>query len=211
MKLYYHEEYLEAGIDEVARGCLLGRVYSAAVIWPKENDPDIDHPIMKDSKKLSAQKRVIMRDYIFENAIDYSVGYADENVIDKINILNATYNAMHSAIGGLSIDLDYLIVDGNKFKPYMNKDGDLVPHKCVINGDANYYAIAAASILAKVEHDEYIQNLCEEYPELDERYDLLSNMGYGTEKHIEGIKKYGISQFHRRSFGICQSAQIKKV
>lgn len=205
MKLYLDENNLEVGVDEVARGCLLGRVYSAAVIWNKENDPDFDHPIMKDSKKLSRKKREEMFDYIKEHAIDYSISFEDSETIDTINILNATYKAMHYAISKLNISVDKILVDGNRFKPYISNNGTLIPHKCIIDGDTKYYSIACASILAKVTHDNYIIKLCNEYPDLDEKYGLLSNMGYGTKKHIDGINKYGLSKFHRRSFGICKN------
>ncbi len=205
MDLFYNEKDVEAGVDEVARGCLLGRVYTCAVIWGKENDDSIEHPIMKDSKKLSKQKREEMYEYIKECALDYCVSYNDEKVIDDINILNATYNSMHKSLNGLDISIDNILVDGNNFKPFTDKEGNFVPHICFEKGDTKYYSIAAASILAKVEHDKYIKELCEKYPDLDEKYDLLSNMGYGTEKHINGIKKYGISEFHRKSFGICKN------
>ena len=205
MNLYYNDKDIEAGIDEVARGCLLGRVYTCAVIWNKENDDDIDHPVMKDSKKFTREKREEMSEYVKNYALDYCVSYNDENKIDEINILNATFDSMHKSLDGLNIDVDNILVDGNRFKPYINKEGNFVPHICFEKGDTKYYAIAAASIIAKVEHDKYIRELCNEYPELNEKYDLLSNMGYGTEKHIEGIKKYGISKFHRKTFGICKN------
>ena len=209
MNLYYNDKDIEAGIDEVARGCLLGRVYTCAVIWNKENDDDIDHPIMKDSKKFNRDRREEMAEYVKNYALDYCISYNDENKIDEINILNATFDSMHKSLDGLNIDVDNILVDGNRFKPYINKEGNFVPHICFEKGDTKYYSIAAASILAKVEHDKYIRELCDEYPELDEKYDLLSNMGYGTEKHIEGIKKYGISQFHRKTFGICKNYSEK--
>ena len=211
MNLYYNDTDIEAGIDEVARGCLLGRVYTCAVIWNKENDEDFDHPIMKDSKRFNKEKREEMAEYIKNCALDYSIAYNDEKKIDKINILNATFDSMHKSLDGLNIDIDNILVDGNRFKPYLNKEGNYVPHICFEKGDTKYYAIAAASILAKVEHDKYIRELCEEYPELDEKYDLLSNMGYGTESHINGIKKYGISQFHRKTFGICKESKINNI
>ena len=211
MNLYYNDTDIEAGIDEVARGCLLGRVYTCAVIWNKENDEDFDHPIMKDSKRFNKEKREEMAEYIKNYALDYSIAYNDEKKIDKINILNATFDSMHKSLDGLNIDIDNILVDGNRFKPYLNKEGNYVSHICFEKGDTKYYAIAAASILAKVEHDKYIRELCEEYPELDEKYHLLSNMGYGTESHINGIKKYGISQFHRKTFGICKESKINNI
>lgn len=211
MKLFYDPIMIEAGVDEVARGCLLGRVYTCAVIWNKENDEDIEHPIMKDSKQFKREKREEMAEYIKNYALDYCVTYNDENKIDEINILNATFDSMHNSLDGLNIDIDNILVDGNRFKPYLSKNGDFVPHICFEKGDTKYYAIAAASILAKVEHDNYIRDLCNKYPILQERYDLLNNMGYATQKHIEGIQKYGISQFHRKTFGICKEQNITEI
>lgn len=205
MNLYYYPEQIEAGVDEVARGCLLGRMYSAAVIWSNEDNEITRHPLIKDSKKLDKRKRLIMSDYIKEHAIAYSISYQESDVIDKINILNATFKCMHLAIDNLNIDVDNLLVDGNKFKPYISLSGELIPHQCIIGGDNSYYPIACASILAKVEHDQYIMKLCDQYEELDEFYDLRNNVGYGTKKHIEGIQKYGLSNFHRKTFGICKN------
>lgn len=211
MNMYLEENELEAGIDEVARGCLFGRVYTASVIWHKENDPEYEHPIMKDSKKLSAKKREEMDEYIKDFAIDYCITYSDEKTVDKINILQATYESMHNSIRNLHIEPDSLLVDGDKFKPYITANLDVKKHTCIIGGDAKYYSIACASILAKVAHDRYIVNMCRQYPELNERYDLLSNMGYGTKKHIDGIHKYGICQFHRKSYGLCKTAKYNPV
>ena len=205
LKQYFSKHLLEAGIDEVARGCLAGRVYSAAVIWPKELDPEIDHPVIRDSKKLSKKRREYLKDYIEETAIDFSIGWADENCVDNHNILNATYIAMHNAIDGLNVDVDFLIVDGNKFKPYCDRHNEFVSHKCIIDGDAKYVPIACASILAKVYHDKYIEQLCNDYPELDEKYGWRTNMCYGTAQHIAGIKQYGLSPYHRKTFGICKN------
>lgn len=205
MNLCFYPDALEAGIDEVARGCLFGRVYSAAVIWPNEKSEISCHPLIKDSKKLDSRKRLIMSDFIKENAISYSVSYQESETIDQINILNATFKCMHLAIDNLKIEVDNLLVDGNKFKPYISTKGDLIPHQCIISGDNNYYPIACASILAKVEHDNYIIDLCEQHEELDEFYDLRNNVGYGTKKHIFGIQKYGLSNYHRKTFGICKN------
>ena len=203
MQQYFQEDVLEAGIDEVARGCLAGRVYSACVIWPQELDPEEEHLIIKDSKKLSAKRRQILKDYIEENAIDFSVGFEESEIIDKINIRNATFNAMHKAINGLNVEPEYLLVDGNAFKPYYTNNSDLIPHKCFTQGDAKFIPIAAASILAKVYHDEYIDKLCDEKPDL-EKYGWRNNMCYGTEEHLNAIRKYGITPYHRKTFGICQ-------
>ena len=201
MKFFEEDGKLEAGIDEVARGCLAGRVYAAAVIWPSE--PDDSNIILRDSKKLSKKRREFLKDYIEENAIDFSVAYESEKKIDEVNILNATYLAMHKAVSNLNVEPDSLIVDGTAFKPYYNQNGELIQHKCFVNGDSKYYSIAAASILAKVYHDDYIEELCEKEPELD-IYGWRTNMCYGTQKHIDAIMDNGISKYHRKTFGRCK-------
>ena len=178
---------LQAGIDEVARGCLAGPVYAAAVIWPNEFDDEDNKIILRDSKKLSKKKRSILRDYIEENAIDFSVAFETNEVVDKINILKATHQAMHKAIRNLNVKPDELLVDGNLFTTYFDEFGDIIPHECFIKGDDKFQSISAASILAKVYHDEYIEKLVDENPEL-EVYDWKSNMCYGTKKHIDAIK-----------------------
>ena len=198
MQSYYKKNSIEVGLDEVARGCMFGRVYTAAVIWPIELNDKIQLKI-KDSKKLSKKKREELYYYIIDNACEWNISYMEPDVIDNINILEATLKSMHKNIDNLVIDIDHILVDGTNFKKYKK-----IPHTCIINGDSKYYSIAAASILAKVEHDWYIENLCKENKELDIKYDLLNNMGYGTKKHMEGIKKYGISEHHRKSFGICK-------
>ena len=158
MKDYYESELMEAGVDEVARGCLAGPVYSAAVIWPKELDDVENQPIIKDSKKLSKRRRLIVKDFIEENAIDFSVGFKDSQRIDEINILNATFEAMHEAIRNLNVEPEFLLIDGKTFKPYYTETHELIPHKCFIGGDDKYIPISCASILAKVERDNYILN-----------------------------------------------------
>ena len=201
---------IEIGIDEAGRGPMLGRVYSAAVILPK--DDSFKHEMMKDSKRFHSEKKIkAVAEYIKENAIDWKVAFATEQEIDDINIRNATHKAMHSALRELiKTDKKYhLLVDGNDFKPYTRFDNEYglvqVPHTTIEGGDNKYTAIAAASILAKVSRDEYISKLCEENPLLNERYELLKNKGYGTKSHINGIMEYGISNYHRRTFGICQN------
>jgi len=200
MQPYYFEDLLEAGVDEVARGCMAGPVYTAAVVWPKDLE---DSLILKDSKQYSKRRRLILKDYIEENAIDFSVTSEDNKSIDKINILNATLKSMHKSIRGLNMEVDHILVDGQNFKNYYNGDGELVPNTCIVNGDAKYAPIACASILAKVYHDTYIEKLCDENPEL-ERYGWTSNMCYGTAEHLAAITKYGITPYHRRTFGICK-------
>jgi len=205
---------LEIGIDEAGRGPMLGRVYTAAVILPK--DDSFNHSLMKDSKKFHSVKKIKeVAEYIKKNALYWHVAYADEKTIDEINILNATHKAMHEAIRAVlekaedkeSISF-HLLVDGNNFKPLRIVKPDMsleqIRHTCIEGGDNIYTAIAAASILAKVERDTYIEELCKKEPLLDERYGLLSNKGYGTKTHMDGIAQHGISQYHRKSFGVCK-------
>ena len=192
------ENTIEVAIDEVARGCLFGRLYSAAVVWPIDFDNTKYN--INDSKKLSKKKREELYDVIINNAIDWNVNYIEHDEIDKLNILQANMKSMHQNVDNLTLDIDHILVDGNYFKQYKN-----IEHTCVIKGDSKYCSIAAASILAKVSHDRYITDLCNTYPDLQEKYDLLNNMGYPTKKHIEGIKKHGISKFHRKSYGICNN------
>jgi ribonuclease HII len=209
MERYFNEDLMEIGIDEVARGCLAGPVFSAGVIWPKEIDDDyksIEKQI-KDSKKLSREKRKELREFIEFNAIDFSVQYMDNTIIDKYNILNATHMAMHKVLDTLNTIPEYILVDGSNFKPYYNKD-ELIDHTCIIGGDNKLIPIACASILAKEYHDDYILNLCEQEPTL-KKYDWTNNMCYGTKNHIEAIKTYGITKYHRKSFGICKNYNIQ--
>lgn len=218
LKQYDENNILEIGIDEVGRGPLFGRVYSASVVLPKKDD--FKYEIIKDSKKFSSKKKMLeVYNYLIENLDLYNVSYIDENVIDSVNILNASHQAMHKAISGLfekkNIDITkcLLMVDGNNFKPYcryIDNQIKQVSHITIEGGDNKYCSIAAASILAKVEHDLYIDNLCKDYPKLHEYYDLLNNKGYGTRKHIEGIKKYGISPWHRKSFSTCRHHRINQ-
>lgn len=198
LKPYFHNDKIEAGIDEAGRGPLFGRVYTAAVILPKEG---FNHSIIKDSKRFSSKKKLLeVYNYIKENSISYSVCYKDEKDIDDMNILQATLNCMHDSINGLNIKPEFLLVDGNSFYPYPD-----IPHKCIEGGDNWYTPIAAASILAKVERDTYIEELCKKNPELTEKYGIDKNKGYGTKKHIDGIKEYGITKCHRKTFGICRN------
>ena len=205
MNSYLHKNLLEVGLDEAGRGPLFGRVYVAAVILPQE---DINHEIIRDSKKLSERKRLMVYDYIKDYAIDWVVHYKDEKYIDKHNIFKANYDAMHEAIDKLLVRPEHILVDGNYFKHYSDKDGNYISHTTIVKGDDKYTSIAAASILAKVDRDKYIYKMCEDYPKLDEYYSINSNKGYGAKKHIEGIKKHGITKWHRKSFGLCQSAAL---
>ena len=202
MNKFYDKNKLEVGIDEVARGCLAGPVFTAAVIWPNNLNCVLEKEI-KDSKKLSKKKRNFLRYYIEENAIDFSVSYKDNTIIDKLNILNATHMAMHDAIDNLNVIPDLILVDGNSFNPYYKKN-ELIDHLCIIGGDNKYISIACASILAKEYHDEYIHNLLHNDENL-KKYDWENNVCYGTKKHIEAIHKYGLSKYHRKTFGICNN------
>ena len=205
MNLYLHKNTLEVGLDEAGRGPLFGRVYVAAVILPQE---DINHEMIKDSKKLSERKRLMIYDYIKDYAIDWVVHYKDEKYIDKHNIFKANYDAMHEAIDKLLVTPEHILVDGNYFKHYSDNNGNYISHTTVVKGDDKYTSIAAASILAKVDRDKYIYKMCEDYPKLDEYYSIKSNKGYGAKNHIEGIKRHGITKWHRKSFGLCQSAAL---
>lgn len=208
LEFYLDPEELEAGIDEVGRGCLAGPVYAAAVIWPKFLRDDRCEMI-KDSKKLSAKKREMLAEFIKENALSYSIGIVNETDIDHINILQSSYKAMHRALDGLDMIPESVIVDGDYFKTYIDKDGDFVTHTCIKNGDNKYMSIACASIIAKVARDKFITDLCIQYPILN-RYDWKNNKCYGTKKHRDAIKKYGLSPFHRKTFGTCKKYKVSK-
>lgn len=194
---------LEIGIDEAGRGSLIGRVYAAAVIW----NIDIDNKNIIDSKKLTAKKRSEQDIWIKNNVHAWGIGWAENNEIDNLNILKATEIAMERAINNLKIQFhlnentNILIIDGlgwnNKFSNYNTYS--------LIKGDNKLYSIAAASILAKVAHDNYIIDLCIENTDFNEKYNLLKNMGYGTKKHINGIINYGVTKYHRISFKPCST------
>ncbi len=185
----------EAGIDEAGRGSLAGPVTAAAVILEK----DFKNKDLNDSKKLSPKKRLELKKYIEKNALAYSVAFVNSSYIDKNNILNSTFKAMHMSLEGLDIRPDFIIVDGNLFKPYRD-----LKYKCIIKGDQQYKNIAAASILAKTYRDEYMSNLHLKFPE----YDWIKNKGYGTKYHIDMIKKFGRTKYHRKSFQIKSNQQI---
>lgn len=207
LERYFDKEKIEAGIDEAGRGPMFGRVYTAAVILPK--DDSFKHELMKDSKRFHSKKKIKEAyDYIKENAVSYCVAYADENIIDNINIRQATLNSMHKSVSGLDVQPKLLLVDGNDFKPYLKLDDNMlkpIEHVCIEGGDDKYTAIAAASILAKVERDTYIEDLCDRNPKLDEIYGIRHNKGYGTRKHLEAIEAHGITEWHRKTYGICRN------
>jgi ribonuclease HII len=204
---------IEIGIDEAGRGPMFGRVYAGIVVLPKDNS--FNHSQMKDSKKFHSKKKIEqVADYIKKNAIAWAVEYEDEQTIDNINILQATQSAMHKCITNVLSQLSHInydkiliLVDGNYFKPYTILNETTIKYKTIEGGDNKYTSIAAASILAKTERDKYIEELCKENPELVERYDINSNKGYGSKKHMDGIKKYGITKWHRKTFGICKECK----
>tara|TARA_B100000424_G_scaffold40456_1_gene27156 strand:+ start:4968 stop:5708 length:741 start_codon:yes stop_codon:yes gene_type:complete len=213
--------HIEIGIDEAGRGPMFGRVYAAAVVLPKDNS--FDHHEMKDSKRFHSEKKINeIADYIKNKSICWSVCYSDENEIDTINIRQATLKTMRECIKDIHTKLStlndlykisLLLVDGNDFKPYMLFDTKTnayqqLNHICIEGGDNKYTAIAAASILAKVERDLYIKKLCDENPELKEKYGLDKNKGYGTKQHLDGIRQYGISQWHRKTYGLCKNYTV---
>ncbi|SHG75288.1 RNase HII [Salegentibacter echinorum] len=176
-----------AGTDEAGRGCLAGPVTAAAVILPK----NFKNSILNDSKQIKLKDRLSLKEIIQQEAITYGVAHVFMEEIDKVNILNASILAMHRAIAFLSCDPEYIIVDGNKFKPYLK-----VPHECVIKGDGKYLSIAAASILAKTCRDAYMEEIHEEFP----MYNWKQNKGYPTREHRAGIQKFGSTPYHRKSF-----------
>jgi ribonuclease HII len=220
---YELSEKIQIGIDEVGRGPMLGRVYTAAVILPDNFDFDFnfDFDLLKDSKKFTSHKKLLeVSKYIKEHSLFWNVSYVDEKEIDKINILNATHKSMHQNIYNLfqsNINLKFdntiLLIDGNNFKSYnyMCKKDNIMKQldfELIEGGDNKYCSIAAASILAKVERDDYIKELCNSFKKLNLYYNIEKNKGYGTKQHIDGIKKFGISPWHRTTFGICKTSVI---
>ena len=195
LKSHYYESLIEAGCDEAGRGCLAGSVYAAAVILP----PDYQNELLNDSKKLTAKKRYALREDIERDAIAWAVGIVTPEEIDKINILNASFLAMHRALDQLSVRPEAVIVDGNRFKPYQD-----LPSTTIVKGDGKYLSIAAASILAKTYRDDYMLSLAEEYPQ----YDWQSNMGYPTKKHRQAIREHGITPYHRKSYNLLGDGQL---
>ncbi|WGK94695.1 MULTISPECIES: ribonuclease HII [Flavobacterium] len=184
---FYLTENLESGTDEAGRGCLAGPVTAAAVILPA----NFENKILNDSKTLSEKTREQLRPIIEEQAVSFAVTHLEPLVIDKINILNASIKAMQESILKLNPKPEYIIVDGNRFKPVLD-----IPHSCIVKGDAKYMSIAAASILAKTYRDEYMNRIHEEFP----MYNWKQNKGYPTQEHREAIKKYGVTKYHRMSF-----------
>ena len=196
---------LEVGIDEAGRGTLFGPVYIAGVILPDDiiEQCEEENIVIKDSKKMSKKKRALAKEFIEKVAIDYSIVSKDNIYIDQKNIFAATMEGMHEVVQQLSIQPDKIIVDGNAFPIYRDSKGEVISHECFVYGDDTYMSIAAASILAKYYKDQFIEELVQTYPEY-EKYDLLHNSGYGTVNHIRAIEMYGITPYHRKTFGICK-------
>lgn len=189
LKKYFNKKISEAGCDEAGRGCLAGPVFAAAVILPK----NFKNELLTDSKKLSDKQRKLLRPIIEKEAISWAVGTVDQKEIDKINILNASFLAMHRAVDQLKPAPESLIIDGNRFNKYKN-----IPHTCIVKGDSKYLSIAAASILAKTYRDDYMDDLHTKFPV----YNWIKNKAYGTKQHRDAIKKYGDCEHHRKSFKV---------
>ena len=187
LKSFHIEGAVEAGCDEAGRGCIAGPVFAAAVILPLH----FSNPVLDDSKKLSAKKRLLLRPLIEQEALAWGVGVVHEKEIDQINILNASFLAMHRALDKLQVHPSHLLIDGNRFRPYGG-----IAHSCIVKGDGIFASIAAASILAKTHRDEYMLSLHQKYP----HYGWDRNMGYPTREHRKGVLKHGPTPYHRRSF-----------
>jgi ribonuclease HII len=188
---FFHSHLVEAGLDEAGRGCYAGPVFAAAVILPK----DFHHPLLNDSKLLNEKQRDELRPVIEKESICFSVASVDNDTIDKINILQASFAAMHLCIEQLQVIPEFLLIDGNRFKAHSH-----IPHQCIIKGDGKYASIAAASILAKTYRDEFMQKLHASFP----HYGWDRNKGYGTEVHRKAIDEFGLCSYHRKSFNIYQ-------
>ncbi len=186
---YLNKDVLEAGCDEAGRGCLAGSVYAAAVILP----PDFKNEMLNDSKQLTEHQRYLLRDVIEREALAWAVGVVTPEEIDQINILNASFLAMHRAVDQLKVRPEHLLIDGNRFKKYQD-----LPHTTVVKGDGKYLSIAAASVLAKTYRDDYMNALHQAYPS----YDWNKNKGYPTPKHRAAIRAYGTTPYHRMTFNL---------
>ena len=192
---YYQDVLTEAGCDEAGRGCLAGPVFAAAVILPRT----FRHPLLNDSKQLKEDERNVLRVVIEREAVAFAVASICNEEIDRINILKASFKAMHEALARLSLQPQMLLIDGNRFHPYGN-----IPHTCIIQGDGKYASIAAASVLAKTYRDEYMQALHEQYPQ----YGWKENKGYPTRFHRDAIRSHGDTPFHRRTFRLLPDDQL---
>ena len=234
LSLVYDSKYkYEIGCDEVGRGPLFGRLYVAAVVLPI--DGSFDGTNVKDSKKFSSKKKILeVSDYIKKASVAWHIHYIEADIIDDINILQAVYKGMHECVRQMILKLEkmhdnlnsasplnplndiILLIDGDRFKPYciFNEETQSIQemnYVTIEQGDAKMMSIAAASIIAKVEHDKYIEDLCKEYPDLITRYNINKNVGYGTKAHLDGIREHGISQWHRKTYGICKTVSLNHI
>ncbi len=200
---FQNDDAVEVGIDEAGRGCLFGRLYVGAVVFPKEMEDFFDHgaalQTIRDSKTLTERKRNILFDYIQEAAIDKAVAFVESTDVDHYNVLQADLRCMHQALDALTVPVDRILVDGDHWKPWQ-RDGKDVEAHTVVDGDATYLSIAAAGILAKVSRDRWVAEVCAVHPEWNEWYGLLKNKGYGTAAHLRGIQEHGVVAQHRRSY-----------
>lgn len=192
---YLHPDIIEAGCDEAGRGCLAGSVYAAAVVLPS----DFRNELLNDSKQLTERQRYVLREVIEREALAWAVGVVTPEEIDRINILKASFLAMHRAIDQLAVRPQHLLIDGNRFTPFPD-----IPHTTIVKGDGKYLSIAAASILAKTYRDDYMNRLAEEYPQ----YDWRNNKGYPTRKHRAAIAEYGPTPYHRKTFNLLGDGQL---
>ncbi|MCD8166422.1 MAG: ribonuclease HII [Bacteroides sp.] len=191
---FLHEELTEAGCDEAGRGCLAGPVFAAAVVLPK----DFENDLLNDSKQLSEKQRYALREVIEQKSLAWAVGVVSHQEIDEINILNASFLAMHRAVDKLKVRPEHLLIDGNRFRKYRD-----LPHTTVIKGDGKFLSIAAASVLAKTYRDDYMNEIHAEYP----GYGWSQNKGYPTKKHRSAIANYGITPYHRKTFNLLGDKQ----
>ncbi|MBL7732253.1 MAG: ribonuclease HII [Chitinophagaceae bacterium] len=194
LQAFFQDQLIEAGCDEAGRGCYAGPVYAAAVILPN----DFHHPLLNDSKQLSEKSRDLLRPIIEKEAVAFAVAAVDNEEIDRINILKASFKAMHLAVAQLTTNPGLLLIDGNRFIPYKK-----IPHQCFVKGDGRFASIAAASILAKTWRDEHMQLLHKAFP----YYGWNKNKGYGTAVHRKAIEEYGLCKYHRKSFRL-EPAQV---
>ena len=183
----YSQCLLEAGTDEAGRGCLAGPVVAASVILSK----DFEHPLLNDSKQLSKKQRAQLRPFIETHAVSFAVSFVSEKEVDQLNVLQASITAMHRSLDSLSVIPEFIIVDGNKFSPYLE-----IPHQTIVKGDAKFLSIAAASVLAKTYRDDFMEKIHCEFP----KYHWNKNKGYPTKQHREAIREFGITEYHRKTF-----------
>lgn len=206
----FMRDCVEVGLDEAGRGPGFGRLYTAAVIWPKDppNVPEL--ALVRDSKTIKTERDMKRAyDFVRNTAIAWKVTYAEVDEVTRDGPLGADMNALHRALDGLvheGTEFEHILMDGNHFRKY----GD-IPHTCVIKGDSKYQSIAAASILAKRSRDQYILDLCQNYPDLDKRYSLSRNKGYMTQAHRDGIARHGITEFHRKEYRCCKGRPLNPV